>query len=225
MEYVEDILKIKNIINEIKNYCFQEVLEYTEKNFKEIFEYYSKENCDTERNAINIHIRLELRNATIKKVAKYITGERQENIIEYIVNNDIIIFFDNIQLFKNFKKVFIEKLDDENIVKKLLDYRYIELLDFLSKNLKLFKESTKYDLIIDVFINNIRDEEKHIYQRQRECQNLIQFLKQIKEIKVRKIEKLYKRLVDKVNQEVRKTGHSIKQSIDLKDTVMDYKNY
>lgn len=224
MEYVEDILKIKNIINEIKKkYCFQEVLEYIEKNFKEIFEYYSKENCDTEGNAINIHIRLELRNATIKKVAKYITGERQENIIEYIINNDIIIFFDNIQLFKNFKKVFIEKLDDENIIKKLLDYRYIELLDFLSKNLKLFKESTKYDLIIDVFINNIRDEEKHIYQRQRECQNLIQFLKQIKEIKVRKIEKLYKRLVDKVNEEVRKTGHSIKQSIDLKDTIMDYK--
>lgn len=224
MEYAEDILKIKNIINEIKeNYCFKDVLEYIEKNFKEIFEYYSKENCDTERNSINIHIRLELRNATIKKVAKYITNKEQENIIEYMTNNDIIIFFDNIEIFKNFKRVFIEKLDNENIIKKLLYYRYIELLDFLSKNLKLFKESSKYDLIIDAFINNIRDEKKHIYQRQRECQNLIQFLKQIKEIKVRKIEKLHKKLICEVNEEIRKTGHSIKQSIDLKETIMEYK--
>lgn len=224
MKYSRDILKFKNDINIIKEkYCFRSVLEYIEKNFKEIFEYYSKENCNTKRNTINIHIRLEVRNATIRKVANYIAGERKEKIIKYIVNNDIIIFFDNIQLFREFKIFFINNLCNKNLIKKLLDYRYIELLDFFSKNQEIFKKSTYYDFIIEMLINNINDERKHIYQRQRECQNLIQFLKQIKEIRVRKLDKLHKELVNRVIEEVKKNGHSIKESIDLKDAIINYK--
>ena len=74
-----------------------------------------------------------------------------------------------------------------------------------------------------MLINNINDERKHIYQRQRECQNLIQFLKQIKEIRVRKLDKLHKELVNRVIEEVKKNGHSIKESIDLKYAIINYK--
>lgn len=225
VEYERDVENIKHIITKIRSkYIFQDALKYIEKNYKEIFEYYAKENNNSERDAINIHIRLELRDATIRKISKYINKEEiQESITKYLVENDIVIFFDNIQLFKRFKKYFIEKLDNKNIIEKLSVYRYVELLDFLSVNQKIFKESPKYNLIIDIFIDNIKNKEKHIYQREKECKNLIYFLKQIKETKVRRIEKLHTKLIEEVNEEVRKTGHSIKQTINLKDTIIAYK--
>ena len=193
-EYRADIERIKPIISEIKNkFCHTEVLDYIKKNYEKIFSYYSKEEYVSERNSINIHIRLELRDATIRKVFQFLNNDKvQLNIVEYLINNDVILFFDNINYFNNYHNFFIENLENTEIIKKLINYRYTDLLEFLEINIKKFKQSLKYDKIIDNLIENIRNEEKHIYQRERECKNLIYFLKKIKETKVRSVEKIHK---------------------------------
>lgn len=107
-EYERDIEKIKYVITQIRNkYCVKNILEYVKSNYKEIFEYYSKKDYDLERNSINIHIKLELRDATIKLIAKFFDKKKVNEIIEYLIDYDVILFFDNKDLFKSYKIKFI----------------------------------------------------------------------------------------------------------------------
>ena len=158
---------------------------YINKNYKKILEYNTNEENKSEESFVDIHIRFQLRKKTIIKIAKYFQNNNE--IIKYLLNNEVILFFDNIDLFEKRNKYFINKLADESIIKKLLNYRYIQLLEYLSKEIILFKENPNYTIIIDNLINNINTENKHVYQKEKECEYLLNFLKNIKEIKARKV--------------------------------------
>jgi len=223
-EYVSEIKKIQFWVTEIKNkYHIQDVYKYIGKSYIEIFQYYSNEKHSGERNFVNMHIRLELRDSTIKKI-NYISDSIKDKIIEYLIKNDTILFFDNINLFKNYKRTFLEKLCDKQIIKRLSYYRLIDLLEFLSNNQKTFKKIKDYEKIIDILIDSVKDEKKHIYMQEKQCRNLIYFLKELKNIKVRKVEKLHEQLKVKVKEEIKKNGYSIGESISIKDEIQAYKN-
>lgn len=224
-EYREDIERIKPIISEIKNkFCHTEVLDFIKKNYEKIFSYYSKEEFGSERNSINIHIRLELRKSTIREVYQFLNNTKiQTDIVEYLINNDVILFFDSINYFNNYHNLFIENLEKKEIIEKLINFRYTYLLEFLERNIIKFRQSLGYDKIIENLIENIENEEKHIYQREKECKNLIYFLKQIKETKARSVEKIHNRLIDNVNEEIKRTGHKFEQEINIKDVILEYK--
>lgn len=223
-EYERDIEKIKYVITQIRNkYCVKNILEYVKSNYKEIFEYYSKEDYDLERNSINIHIKLELRDATIKLIAKFFDKKKVNEIIEYLIDYDVILFFDNKDLFKSYKIKFIEKLNNKIIIERLVHYRYIKLLKFLSENKETFKQSPNYNIVIENFIRNVKDERRHIYQREKQCTNLIHFLKHIRETKVRDVEKVHNKLIKEAEAEIEKNGHIISNSVNLKDDVKAYK--
>lgn len=223
-EYEHDIEKIKYIITQIRNkYCIKNIIEYVKSNYKEIFEYYSKEDYNLERNSINIHIRLELRDATIRLIPKFFDKEKVDEIIKYLIDYDVILFFDNKDLFKSYKIKFIEKLNNKIIIERLIDYRYIKLLKFLGENKEIFKQSPNYNMVIENFIRNVKDEKKHIYQREKQCANLIHFLKHIKETKVRNVEKVHNKLIKEADEEIKRNGHIISRSVNLKDDVKAYK--
>ena len=220
--YITDIEKVEEIIIKIKEkYSLVDEKRYINKNYKKILEYNTNEENKSEESFIDIHIRFQLRKKTIIKIAKYFQNNNE--IIKYLLNNEVILFFDNIDLFEKRNKYFINKLADESIIKKLLNYRYIQLLEYLSKESILFKENPNYTIIIDNLINNINTENKHVYQKEKECEYLLNFLKNIKEIKARKVEKIYNKLLNELRKELERTGHEYKQSIDLEKVIKEYK--
>lgn len=105
----------------------------------------------------------------------------------------------------------------------MVHYRYIKLLKFLSENKETFKQSPNYNIVIENFIRNVKDERRHIYQREKQCTNLIHFLKQIRETKVRDVEKVHNKLIKEADAEIEKNGHIISNSVNLKDDVKAYK--
>ena len=224
-EYNKKLTEIKNVINKINSeYKIKDIILFIKNNYTDIFEYYSKEEFPNNRDGIKIHIRVEIRKYTILKIATHFNFDNTQSIIvDYLINNQTILFFDNINSFKNYHSLFINKLSNNTLIHEILTYRYINLLSFLENNIDIFKKVKTYDLIIDILISNVQNTNKHIYQREIECKNLICFLKLIRDVKVRKLQSIHSELVKAVNKEVIKHGHKFEQSFNLEKLTIQYK--
>ncbi|MCL2383107.1 MAG: hypothetical protein FWC79_02905 [Oscillospiraceae bacterium] len=224
-KYENRLVSAKDMINQISSkYQIKEMLTFIKNNYKEIFQYYSKEEYPDERDSIYIHIRLKITKYTIIKVATHLKDDKIQNVIvEYLINNNGVLFFNDINRFKDYYSLFLSKLTENNLIQEISGFRYIELLNFLEANINIFKQSENYDLLIDTLINDIQDNKKHIYQREEECRNLICFLKSIKHVKVRRLQVKYNEISKEVYAEVEKKGHRFEQSFNLRDIAIEYK--
>lgn len=214
-EYIEQFTKTLSKLKEIYlKFEKKDVIKYLIKNYKEVVDY---QDDDEET---KLFIKFDLREYTFEFLTNNINKEiKGSGYFEYLMQKDICFAFDNVEsIMKVDDKYLYTFFEKENLNILFKYYRLENVIDYLLI-LKLNEKSyKKYKTLVDdtitylysYIMNQVNDDSVHIYERVLLFDKLSKFLENSNDYRLNNLKKLESELIEKQNDEIVKTGESIK---------------
>lgn len=213
-KYVVELRETSNKFIELKKAIINVISKFDKQNITDFI-------IDNYLKVYKLKIHEVYKNILIHLIIKEILTRKIGVDINKLVATYSLVIFDNENFLNEYKNVFWRKIAHKEFLKKILDYRYIAFLSYLRRNDYVFKESEKYDRVINLIIEYTLND-NNIYRKYNNVQQLIYFLDYMRDYRVEEIKEKQKIIKEEKDEDIQINGVKFDTTIDFSDM---YKNF